>query len=157
MQPKIIILCGIPGAGKSTWTDNHVSLNSWNTRVISRDTAREKLFGHPYIYSTKNENTVTDFCKNRLTYLVNGKYDIILDNTHCREKYIDEQLKNILENYSDYNVYIKFFDVPLWKCLWRAWRRGLKREDKKVPAKIILQMHKNFKKINKKKYAGRIL
>lgn len=155
---KIIILAGIPCSGKSSWVNHYLFNDGLDiTRVVSRDTIRESpMFAKPYHYSKENEDLVTDVFNTELdAYLKAPNIRcVILDNTHCREKYIDE----VIKKYSSaaYQVYIKFFDIPVWKALVRNVIRRIKTRNpyKWIPLKIMLDMKKNYDKINKKKYAN---
>lgn len=150
MKPKIIILCGIPASGKSTWTKNYIKNNSWSTYSVSRDDIRE-LLSQPYVYTKENENTVTRLFNNKLEHCISRGFDIVLDNCHCRERYLDGLLSSPILNLNTYNVYIKFFDIPLWKAYYRAIIRRM-RTGKDVPLRVIRDMYKNYKKIDKTKY-----
>lgn len=151
MKSKIIILCGIPAAGKSTWTKNYIKNNSWSTYSISRDDIRD-LLPQPYVYTKDNENKVTRIFNNKLEHCIARGFDIVLDNCHCREKYIDELLNRPIFSLADkYNVYVKFFDIPLWKAYYRAIKRRI-QTGKDIPLKVIRDMYKNYKKIDKNKY-----
>lgn len=87
MKPTIEILVGIPCSGKSTYC-------YLNECVISRDTIRENLFIGKYKFSKQNEQRVTNQFDNSLLFYIENKEPlIILDNTHCKEIYID----NIIE------------------------------------------------------------
>ena len=153
---KVIILSGIPGSGKSTWATNYLKNNSWTARIVSRDDIREVGFPVPYTYTRENEERVTITFNSLLKTYLSASLDVILDNTNCREGYIDEHIKSILVDFPNTRVYIKFFDVPLWKAAWRVWRRE-RNTGKVVPYEVVKAMHKNYKKINKQKYSKRIL
>jgi predicted kinase len=148
---KIIVLCGIPASGKSTWTKNHIANNSWDTKSISRDDIRDKYFQQPYIYTKESEAQVTEFFNNKLQYCLEKGFNVILDNCHCREKYLDQFLSSPIFNLNTHTLYIKFFDIPLWKAYYRTIVRKFKT-GKDVPLKIIHDMHRNYKKINREKY-----
>lgn len=94
---KIIILAGIPCSGKSSWVNHYLFNDGLDiTRVVSRDTIRESpMFAKPYYYSKENEDLVTDVFNTEFdAYLKAPNIRcVILDNTHCREKYIDEIVK----------------------------------------------------------------
>lgn len=155
-QAKVVILSGIPGSGKSTWAEKYKSVNSWNTRIVSRDAIRENAFPKPYIYTKQNEDTVTrmfDILLN--SYLIDG-LDVIIDNTNCKNVWIRNYLKTISENFPKYKVYIKYFDVSLWKAAWRAyWRK--RRTGKDVPYSVIKDMHRSFKKMDRSQFKEIIL
>ena len=146
-EPKqIIILCGIPCSGKSTFAKQQYN---FTTDIVSRDTIREKLAGKFYKFSSRFEDLVTNNFNFTLKTLINDLTTevIILDNTHCKEKYINE----IIKKYSEHNIKIKFFDISLWKAHHRNIIRYFKT-GKWIPIKVINQMYKNYNKINKQKY-----
>lgn len=145
-MPKITVLIGIPCSGKSTWARNMQKYPS--IRTISRDTIRANCFTQPYQYNLINEELVTRIHDTAFHYSVEKKEDIILDNTHCKEAYLNEIIKTKPTGYSLQFVY---FDCPLWKAYYRNVVRYLKT-GKWIPFKIIKQMKKNYDKINKKKY-----
>jgi predicted kinase len=98
---KIIILSGISGAGKSTWTQNHIKLNS-NFVSISRDKLRELLFGYNESnveehYASLNfkerEKLISTFQITNIRQAIAQGFDIVIDNTHLDRKYIDDMVK----------------------------------------------------------------
>lgn len=144
----IEILCGIPCSGKSTYANDYYNNNF--VFSISRDDIRESYhFNSPYVYSKQNENKVTEIFNKYCNCKLNDKNFsiIILDNTHCKEKYIDE----IIKQYSNHNIVIKYFDISLFKAHYRNIIRYFKT-DKWIPIKVMNQMYKNYNKINKQKY-----
>lgn len=155
-MPKIIILSGIPGSGKSTWARFHMTHN-WNTAIVSRDCIRDNHFPRPYTYSKANEKKVTEIFNAELEKLIDKGWDIIIDNTHATEYWLDVILKKIIDlheegkNTSEYSVYIKFFDISLWRALYRVWRRKYKT-GQVVPGYVVKSMYKTYKKINRLKY-----
>ena len=81
MSQIVYVLCGMPGAGKSTFCKKHLS----NCKVVSRDIIRVELGYTPSIddkyVGTKNEEQQVTIRENQLIkeYLEAG-YDIVLDN-----------------------------------------------------------------------------
>jgi predicted kinase len=64
---KIIFLKGLPGSGKSTWTEEYKKLNP-NTKSVNKDAIRNELHGG--IWSRENEAEVKDYQYNQVaTYL----------------------------------------------------------------------------------------
>ena len=139
---EIIILSGIPCAGKSTWAEKQGKI------VLSLDKYRESLF-NKYVYSKENEKLVKDNLYADLDYCVIRNQDVIIDNTHCKEGLLDKFIK---EYGSTNKIVIKFFDISLWKSLYRNIIRYLKTGEY-IPIDSIVQFHKNYKKINREKYA----
>jgi predicted kinase len=156
MTPKVIILSGIPGCGKSTWAKHYLLTNGWKTTIISRDGIRETHFPVPYIYTKQSEDMVTSIFNDRFTCALENGFDIVIDNTNCKEFWINGLLKFISQNSYGYNVYIKFFDVHLWCAAWRAYWRE-KKTGKVVPYSVIKAMHKSYKKMNRKQFKAEII
>lgn len=139
---EITILSGIPCAGKTTWSEKQGKI------VLSLDKYRESLF-NKYVYSKENEKIVKNKLYADLAYYLIRNQDVIIDNTHCKESLLDRFIK---EYGSTNRIIIKFFDTPLWKSLYRNVIRYLKT-GKYIPIDAIIQFYKNYKKINRKKYA----
>lgn len=150
-MPNVIILCGIPGAGKSTYSE---SWKEGGYKILSRDVLRLLLFRcetyADYTFSKENESHVTNQYNYLRDYYIKCDNDIILDNTHCRESYLDKEIEYFTA--AGYFISIKFFDIPLWKAWWRCFVRGVK-ENEKLPLKVLRDMKRNYDKINQKKYA----
>lgn len=145
-MPKVKILCGIPCSGKSTYSR---TFKGW--KVISRDQIRLDYFGKGYKHSPQAENEVTDLFNSELDTAIYHKTNIIVDNTHAREKYLNELLKRF-EN-TEYEIKIKFFDVPLWKAYYRNFvRRFREGKHKWIPMKVLKRFKQNYDKIDKIKY-----
>lgn len=154
----LIILSGIPCAGKSTWVEEN-TLKFYDQHrcpiiTISRDAIREALFGQNYKFSKQNEDAVTDEFYKQLGAAASFKSAIIIvDNTHCKETYIDKYLAIFrgMHETKKMKIYIKFFDIPLWKAylrnIWRNFGTG-----KWIPPKVIKSMYRNYNKINRQKY-----
>ena len=152
----IEILVGIQCSGKSTYCKDKWNLanNSDNIEypvTLSRDNIREtNQFSQPYVYSKYNEDIVTDIYNAQLRFALRQTLRdvILLDNTHCEEKYIDD----IISKYGkDNKIIVKFFDISLSKAQYRNIIRYFKT-GKWIPIRTINQFYKNYNKINKKKY-----
>lgn len=148
----IEILVGIPCSGKSTYCEKRYYEDKTkfniNTAILSRDKIRISLFNNKYIYNKYNENLITNSFNNQFNTFIKVFDIIILDNTHCKEKYIDE----IIKNYSE-KCYIKirYFRIGLLTAHYRNIKRYFSIK-KWIPIKIMNQMYKNFNNINKSKY-----
>lgn len=97
----IIILSGVSGSGKSTWTRNKIE-QSPNFVSISRDKIRELLFGYDEStvhlhYSVGNfkerEKLVTSFQTTNIRQAIAQGFDVILDNIHLDTKYIYDVIR----------------------------------------------------------------
>lgn len=138
----IEVLIGAPGSGKTTYAEKRIEEDK-NCVVISRDSYR-KMFKLAFGNSTdKVEKVITTALYENLRLLMNGKFNIIIDNTHCRMEVINELMQHITK-YDRHNLYkIKFqiFDPPL-KELYS--RNIMRPKDKQVPTEVIDRMFKNL-------------
>src|ERR1700751_823927 len=117
----IEILVGIPCSGKSTYSTKEW-YNNTHTQVLSRDNIRESQFGKDYKQNRQDEMTISIIFNNKICEYLNSNYcdKLILDNTHCKESYID----NIIDHYSDNdNIRIVFFNISLLKAHYRNIHR----------------------------------
>ena len=119
MNQTVYILCGMPGAGKSTFCKNHLQ----NCNVVSRDIIRFEL---GYTYSVDEKYVGTKYQEQQITirenelikeYLEAG-YDIVLDNMNG-----GQYLKPTVENIKSISPKVKIIGynivTPLEKCIER--------------------------------------
>lgn len=137
----IRILCGIQCSGKSTYA------SSITFPVVSRDYIREKYFDSPYIYTREHEALVSTYFDNMVVQAFKRSNTVIFDNTHCREKYLDD----VINKYPECKIEIIVFEISLIKAYYRNIIRYI-QTGKWVSFKIIRQFNENFKQINFKKY-----
>lgn len=160
-MPKVIILSGIPGSGKSTWSTWYVQHN-WKSAIVSRDTIRENYFTHPYIYTKTNEAKVTEIYIQQLTKLLSEGWDVIIDNTHAAQHWIEKTIKDVqrinaeYEQFYTYKIYVKFFDIWYWRARFRVWRR-FKKTGKVVPKGVLKCMYNSYTQIKKEQFKEYIL
>lgn len=151
MNKTVEILVGIPCSGKSSYVKKRMSEFRPDTIVsISRDDLRESFYGKKYKPNKFREQEVTKVFNYELEYYLSsrGTEVVILDNTHCKEKYIDEYINKLGKQFK---IKVIFFDIPLWKAQLRNIGRRIKT-GKWIPIGIITQMYKNLQKINRSKY-----
>lgn len=150
--PTVLILSGIPCAGKSTYAMSHLSNNrGWDIAWISRDNIRWQMDKSNYQHTKSNEKQVTKEFYKRLVEAADEGRDIIIDNTNCTEKYLNEFINFFDAKYPEYNVAVKFFDISFIKALIRDFIRSW-NTDKSIPYKVMWRMYKNYNKINRDKY-----
>ena len=142
---KIYLPIGISGSGKSTWAKSHISLcDIPKTVIISRDSIRMALFGldnttykeyysEPNLDLYKKEQTVTNFFDNQIWYALQQGFDVIADNTHLQNKYIN--------SYKTFGVQLEpvIFDVDVQTAIDRDLGR-----DKTVGSDVIRKQQESF-------------
>lgn len=119
MGQIVYILCGIPGAGKSTFCKNHLT----NCKVVSRDLIRVELgytssADDKYV-GTKYEEQQVTLRENELIkeYLEAG-YDIVLDNMNGGP-YLKGNIEYIKSIAPEAKIYGYNIVTPLEKCIER--------------------------------------
>lgn len=146
---KILILSGIPCSGKTTYAKKLQKLSGY--QIISRDDIRMRLFGKRYKQNSNGEFIVTREFEKLLFNAALADKDTILDNTFCKERYINEVLERC-GVFKNAQICIKFFDISLGVAYIRNVLRYLKT-GKYIPRSVIKNMYKNYKKIKKEQYA----
>lgn len=123
-MPKCLILSGMTCSGKSAFA------KQCGLPILSCDEIRKKI---------KNEKAVWELFYATLN---TWTQDICIDNTNCKQNYINLIRKN-LNNTLEWDIEIKRFDVSLWKAHYRNIVRYL-RIGKWIPIKVMNSMHKNY-------------
>jgi predicted kinase len=136
---KVLILIGVPGSGKSTWSTNFIKENSKWVR-INRDDFRFMLKGVP-VCDHKVEKLINDLQYNALLSSLDAGFNVIIDNTNLKESYINGFLK-IVGDKAD--IEFKIFDITLDEAL----ERNLTRE-KKVDADVVTKMYSQYRNLVK--------
>ena len=76
-RPKLIILCGIPGSGKSTYAKTYTERN-YNTIHLSSDEIRKELYGDENIQGNPGE--VFTLMQKRAVEAFNNGYSVLYDD-----------------------------------------------------------------------------
>ena len=82
-RPKLIILCGIPGSGKSTYAKDYIGRNC-NTVHLSSDAIRKELYGDENIQGNPGE--VFTLMQKRAVEALNNGHDVLYDATNITRK-----------------------------------------------------------------------
>lgn len=144
-MPKLTILSGVSGSGKSTWAEAQTGVV-----VVSRDKFRALLFGSdgPEYYKVdkallkRREDYITKVEHEAIASALRAGMDVISDNTNVRPKY----MKSIVDIgfKSGATVERKVVDVPLAVALERNAARG-KAGGRLVPEKVIREQYDALK------------
>lgn len=125
----LLILIGISGSGKSTFAKQFVQDNPTYLR-LNRDDLRRSLvpvpLGEYWKWDEKRksriERLVSELEKSTLLSALESGWNIVLDNTHLRQRYINDLLKLIDKQATTkrpIEVTFQVFDVPLATAISR--------------------------------------
>lgn len=97
---KLICTIGLSGSGKSSWTVDFIRKNKGWVRT-NRDSLREELTGLKACDYNKNpdgktEKIINDLQHEQIRYFLNKGLNVIIDNTHLKQSYINEILDKYL-------------------------------------------------------------
>lgn len=132
----LYLMCGVPGAGKSTFLKNHVKKE--NSIVISRDAIRFSIVKPNEDYFSHEDEVLDIFWKQINEALAKDK-NVFVDQTSLTPK----SRKWLLEHVKGYtHAHIIWIDENLETCLERnELRRGTRSY---VPRSVIRRMHTQF-------------
>lgn len=132
-RPKLILLCGIPGAGKSHYAKNYIALQP-NTIHLSSDAIRAELYGDE---STQgNPADVFSVMQKRAIEALNNGQDVIYDATNITRK--DRQgIISVCPKFAKIECHIIW--APIEVCIERDAAR-----ERTVGKEVIDRMLKRF-------------
>lgn len=136
----IYLLCGIPGAGKSTWAQKkkeYLKNCGYSTEIISTDAIRGKLYGNESIQG--NGKTVFDTAYKKIETNLNpwGMTDcIIFDATNLHRRDRGAFLRRFKKD--NIKIILVYFDIHFSVCELRN-----KLRDRVVPSEVMERMWKN--------------
>lgn len=144
MKPKLYILCGPPGSGKTSFAIEAINYCHNKLTYISRDEIRFSLLNNDDDYFDKEKEVWKEFIK-RIQSAINRNDEIIIvDATHLSPISRERLITNI-KGLTKYYVYFLNFITPLAICL----KNNNKRQGRaKVPSDVLRRMYYTFEKAN---------
>jgi predicted kinase len=133
-NPKLLILVGPPGSGKSSYAKYHLRTEDNWTRV-SRDDFRAMQF-QGTLATNKIETMINTAVDASIEAYLTNKTNVIIDATHCKKEYIT-QFVNKFSHLAD--IHFKVFEVSKEdleeRCKERETNTG-----KHIPVTVIHKM-----------------
>lgn len=129
-RPKLFILVGVPGCGKSTWAKTFLS----DAQIVSSDAIREELTGDATVQD-KNGQVFNIFHQRLAEALAQGR-NAVADST-ALDQFARGQLRGIAQTFNAET------HVILFKNLGQALSRNRKRE-RVVPDDVMARMFDKF-------------
>lgn len=131
--PTLIILCGIPGSGKTTYAKNYIKQN-FNTIHLSSDAIRKELYGDENIQGNPAE--VFSLMQKRAVEALNNGRDVLYDATNITRK-DRASIIGICPKFAKIECHIIW--APIEACIERDAAR-----DRTVGKEVIDRMLKRF-------------
>jgi putative nucleotidyltransferase with HDIG domain len=132
-RPKLILLVGIPGSGKTTYAKNYIEQNS-DTIHLSSDAIRKELYGDEAIQG--NPGDVFALMQKRAVEALNEGYDVIYDATNIARK-DRASIISVCPKFAKIEVHIIW--APIETCIERDAAR-----ERTVGKEVIDKMLKRF-------------
>ena len=129
----LIVLCGLPGSGKSTYA-KYIT-ESGHFECVSTDQIRKDLYGNENIQGDGNQVFTTAFSHLQTYGLAN--INCVFDATNITPRARRRVVQKCRKYYD--LIICKYMDTPLDVCLYRNSQR-----ERVVPKEVILRMYNNF-------------
>jgi predicted kinase len=137
---KLIIACGIPGSGKSTWLHEHESNFNSSHSIISRDQIRFSMLKEGESYFAHEKKVWNKFIEDIKTSLAVNE-ETYVDATHINERSRAKLFRALGSNLYGVELIALYFKTPLEIALARNENRsGLAY----VPASAIISMNSSL-------------
>lgn len=114
---KVILTCGIPACGKSTWSKEEVRKDPEGTMRINRDDLRNMLSN--YHFTDSNEKIVTTLKEQALIAGLKSGRNIIIDETNLNRRNFDD----VCDIIRDLNIECMVMEKPFYVELEEAIAR----------------------------------
>ena len=139
-QGSLWLLCGIPGAGKTTWAEQKIAKDGGIH--VSRDEIRFSFLKENDEYFDKENEVFDEFIRQIKEGLKNGN-TVYADATHLHWASRRKTLKALgLDKKENADINVIVFSTPLKICLERnSHREGRKN----VPDEVIISMYKAYR------------
>lgn len=141
-MPRLVMLKGLPGSGKSTWAFETLKTypkNSW--KRVNKDDLRNMIDAGRY--SKGAEEFIKSIQDSMVRDLLKRGHNVIVDNTHLDPKWELHWRALAKEVEADF-VLQDFTDVPLEECISNDFMRHISNGH--VGEKVIMDMYNRYLK-----------
>jgi predicted kinase len=132
---------GCPGAGKSTWTRNHINIET--DKYISRDEIRFSIVSEDEEYFSKEKQIYAEYIR-QINENLKAGYNVFADATHLNRSSRNKLLRNITVKPS--SIEVIWIKTPLEECINRNAKRAGTRSY--VPESQLRSMYGNIEAPN---------
>lgn len=144
----LIMLCGLPGTGKSTWVKNnlaYITQMKGITEILSTDNYIDAIASskkQTYDEVFKESVDAAEEALNRTLYrAIDKKYNIIWDQTNLSPKIRRRKLSKIPSFYTKVAIWF----TPENDIIHKEWLNSPERAGKTIPADIFNSMKQTMK------------
>lgn len=140
-KQKVYVLIGLPGSGKSIWTEKKIELNdSNNIGVVSRDAIRLMINGN-YKYIPEQQQLITKIMSKSAEEILEEGWDLIIDQTNISKK-IRKEVTDFLRNFkSDLEIwFIQFNRFEIESLVQRRMLGDSRGENEQYHRDVINKM-----------------
>ena len=143
LKPKLYLMCGIPGSGKSTYLKTHFSQPP---KVISRDEIRFSIVKEDEEYFSHENEVYAEFIS-QIKEALKFETEVFADATHLNEASRAKTLRALGASLKDVEVNVIWVRVPVEVAI----QQNENRKDTRayVPRSVIRRMHSQMTKPSK--------
>jgi predicted kinase len=142
-NPKILLLVGAPGSGKSTFARYFIRTEE-NWMRLCRDDFRMMHFTHSNL-PDREEQMITEMMDASVEALLLKNCNVVVDATHCRAEYLNHYVKKF-NDIAD--ISFKLFDVAVDELAERCEKRK-KETGKGISERVLKGFVKDFENLKK--------
>jgi predicted kinase len=118
---KVILCCGIPASGKSTWAKQEIAKDPNNWVRINNDDIRAMM--NNSVWSADYERLITEVRKFVIKEALKQNKNVIIDNININKRHFKEVCEIAKSTNKDINVFEKTFFIDLEKAIERDSKR----------------------------------
>jgi predicted kinase len=136
VKPELLLLCGLPASGKSTYAKEWVAEDPDGRVRINYDDMRLARYGAGWKWNRRDEDGIKKDARRIATEAINAGLSVVIDNTNL-SKGVREGWKALAvglgATYSDIE-----FDTPIEECIRRDTQRAVARVGRGVIERMAL-------------------